>query len=83
MVDLEEMQSHANQNVRCEEREPLREGIDPRKMRLISSSWGVSWDKIYEILFPGAPIPSPRTCYITEHCRNQAESSQILTHSAT
>ena len=54
------MASHANAEERCEQREPQAlEGVDQDKMRLITDTWGVSWEGIYEILFPGAPIPSP------------------------
>ena len=28
-------------------------------MRVIISTWGISWEGIYEILFPGASVPSP------------------------
>ena len=55
-----DMVLHANSEIRCERREPqAQEGADQEKMRLITETWGVSWEKIYEILFPGAPIPSP------------------------
>lgn len=50
--------AHANDDVRCEKREPPHEDIDQAKMELIDSIWGASWEDIYEILFPGAPIPS-------------------------
>ena len=54
------MSVHANLEERCEQQEPkIVEGIDKDKMRLITETWGVSWEGIYEILFPGAPIPSP------------------------
>lgn len=54
------MALHANAEERCERREPqVSEGVDQDKMRLITEKWGVSWEGIYEILFPGAPIPSP------------------------
>ncbi|KAL9134542.1 MAG: hypothetical protein Q9175_004270 [Cornicularia normoerica] len=55
-----EMSLHANAEERCERREPqVAEGVDQDKMRLITETWGVSWEGIYEILFPGAPIPTP------------------------
>lgn len=54
------MSAHANLEERCEQQEPqMIEGVDNDKIRLITDTWGVSWDGIYEILFPGAPIPSP------------------------
>lgn len=67
------MVSHANTEERCEQREHgAPDGVDQDKMRLITESWGVSWEGIYEILFPGAPVPSPCK-YIREgaqeHCQ--------------
>lgn len=55
-----EMALHLNTEERCRQQEPqILEGVDEEKMRLITETWGVSWEGIYEILFPGAPIPSP------------------------
>ncbi|KAM0798476.1 hypothetical protein BDR22DRAFT_374189 [Usnea florida] len=55
-----EMSVHVNAEERCEQREPqIIDGVDEDKMRLITNTWGASWEDIYEILFPGAPIPSP------------------------
>lgn len=51
--------AHANDDIRCEKQEPPPEDINQAKMELIDSSWGASWEEIYGILFPGAPIPSP------------------------
>ena len=54
------MSLHLNAEERCRQQEPqIVEGVDEEKMRLITETWGVSWEGIYEILFPGAPIPSP------------------------
>ena len=50
---------HANNEIRCERREPQPEGADQEKLELIFSIRGITWEKIYEVLFPGAPIPSP------------------------
>ena len=49
---------HLNSDVICESRQPQPEGISKEKFDLISIR-GISWEKIYEILFPGAFIPSP------------------------
>lgn len=55
-----EMALHANAEERCERRDPqMLDGVDQDKMRMITETWGVSWEGIYEILFPGAPVPSP------------------------
>lgn len=59
LPDLQTMARHANEETRCERTDPQPEGIDQDRMRLITSSWGATWSKIYEILFPGAPVPSP------------------------
>ena len=69
-----EMSLHLNAKERCKQQEPqIIEGLDEEKMRLITETWGISWEGIYEILFPGAPVPSPceftpkgpwRACYI-------------------
>lgn len=56
---MHEMGLHYNATTRCESREPQPEGIDRDKFDLISSSRGASWENIFEILFPGARIPSP------------------------
>ena len=61
MANRPEMELHANQEIRCERQEPRPEGIDPRKMDLIKNTRGATWETIYEILFPGAPIPNPCT----------------------
>ena len=54
------MAVHANTQERCEQKEPqILEGVDHDRMRRISDTWGVSWEGIYEILFPGAPVPIP------------------------
>ena len=49
---------HAAASTACEVRVGIPEGVDSVKMNRISA-WGVSWEKIYEILFPGREIPSP------------------------
>ena len=57
------MSVHANAEERCEQREPqIIDGVDEDKMRLMTDTWGASWEDIYEILFPGAPVPSPCEC---------------------
>ena len=54
------MSLHLNTEERCRRQEPqVIEGVDEEKMRLITETWGISWEEIYEILFPGAPVPSP------------------------
>lgn len=63
MKSQAEMTLHANAEERCERKEPqIQEGVDQEKMRMITETWGVSWEGIYEILFPGAPIPSACKC---------------------
>ena len=59
MPNLQEMTAHANMDVRCERREPQPEGVDQEKLDHIFSIRGITWIKIYEILFPGAEPPSP------------------------
>ena len=59
MPDLQAMARHANEENRCESADPQPEGIDHEKWSLITSSHGATWTKIYEIIFPGAPVPSP------------------------
>ncbi|KAL8950566.1 MAG: hypothetical protein Q9222_003400 [Ikaeria aurantiellina] len=59
VTDLQALTNHANEEVRCERRDPRPEGISTEKMTLITSKWGATWDQIYSILFPGAPLPSP------------------------
>ena len=49
-----------NADIRCEARPiQIEEGISEEKMLLIQSKRGATWENIYSILFPGAPIPSP------------------------
>lgn len=63
MESQAEMALHANAQQRCEQKDPqVQEGVDHDKMRMITDTRGVSWEGIYEILFPGAPIPSPCKC---------------------
>lgn len=63
MTSQAEMTLHANTEERCEQKEPpTQEGVDHEKMRMITENWGISWEGIYEILFPGAPIPSRCKC---------------------
>ena len=60
-----DMTSHANAEDRCERGDPQAlEGVDNDKMRMIADTWGITWEGIYEILFPGAPIPSPCNSYL-------------------
>ena len=59
MADRQEMVEHANLEPRCDRRIGQPEGVDPEKLDHIFSTRGPTWEKIYEILFPGAPIPSP------------------------
>lgn len=69
MTSQAEMTLHANVEERCERKEPqVQEGVDPDKMRMITETWGISWEEIYEILFPGAPTPSPCR-YNQQHSR--------------
>ena len=65
MSSAQQLTDHLNGEARCERQMPQPEGIDQTKMDLISSKYGVSWGGIYEILFPGAPIPSP--CKLTKY----------------
>lgn len=59
MPNQQELDVHANMEVACERQEAQPEGISQEKSDLIFSVRGITWEKIYEILFPGAPIPSP------------------------
>ncbi|KAG8533974.1 uncharacterized protein KY384_001717 [Bacidia gigantensis] len=59
MDNTQELTEHLNEETRCQKQMPEPEGIDQTKMSLIKSKHGVSWESIYEILFPGARIPSP------------------------
>ncbi|KAL2040510.1 hypothetical protein N7G274_006489 [Stereocaulon virgatum] len=59
MANEHEMSVHANEYRRCDRRDPQMEGISRDKLDLIESSWGASWEKMFEIIFPGAPVPSP------------------------
>ena len=59
MIDIQALTNHVNDQIRCETHDPQPEGINRDKMKLITSKRGASWENIYEILFPGAPIPSP------------------------
>lgn len=61
MENEEEMGRHVNAELRCEPGSPRpEEGMSQDKMKLINSKWGVNWEGIFKILFPGAPVPSPR-----------------------
>ena len=60
MQNTEEMSRHVNADLRCEASPTqLEEGISQEKMLLINSKWGATWEEIFEVLFPGAPVPSP------------------------
>ena len=49
-----------NADIRCEARPiQIEEGISEEKMLLIQSKRGATWENIFSILFPGAPVPSP------------------------
>ena len=51
---------HVNADPRCEARPPqIEDGISEEKMLLINSKRGATWEDVFGILFPGAPIPSP------------------------
>ena len=54
----EDLRAHLLEEMRCQERVFVADGIHPEKLKLILKERGVSWEKIYETLFPGAPIPS-------------------------
>lgn len=59
MNTLAEMGTHLKAVERCEERpQQLADGIDQDKMRFIHEKRGISWQGIYEIIFPGAPVPT-------------------------
>ena len=60
MENMEEMTLHVNADRRCDAGPTqLEEGISQEKMLLIKSKWGATWEDIFKILFPGAPVPSP------------------------
>ena len=65
MLNPQELTRHLNEEIRCESQGMQPEGIDQAKMDLISSSWGATWENIFEIIFPGAPIPDPCMCQAT------------------
>ena len=49
-----------NADPRCEARPThIEEGISEEKMLLINSKRGATWEDVFGILFPGAPVPSP------------------------
>ena len=70
LPSVQELSRHTNEEQRCQQREPQQEGIDQDKMDLIESHWGARWGKIYEIIFPGAPVPDP--------CKSLILSGQCL-----
>lgn len=74
MPSLQEMGEHANVEPRCDRRIGQPEGVDQEKLDHIFSTRGPTWEKIYEILFPGALIPSP--------CKPQCSISAIFTDRA-
>ena len=53
------LQEHLRVNPPCDIRETQHEGIPDDKWKLIESKWGAGWETIYQILFPGAPVPNP------------------------
>ncbi|KAG8533971.1 uncharacterized protein KY384_001714 [Bacidia gigantensis] len=57
MKNTQQLLEHVQER-NCEWQLPEPEGIDQEKMNLISR-YGTSWEKMYEILFPGAPVPGP------------------------
>ena len=59
MKSSSELHAHLNAETRCEQQFAQPEGIDQTKMDHILSQWGATWEGIFEILFPGAQIPSP------------------------
>lgn len=71
MPSLHEMGEHASVEPRCDRRIGQPEGVDQEKLDHIFSTRGPTWEKIYEILFPGARIPSP--------CKPQCSMSAIFT----
>ena len=58
MANAQATMAHSNDDVRCDRHEPQPQGLIQPKMELISSKRGATWDAIFEILFPGAPVPS-------------------------
>ena len=59
MPNLRELDGQANVEIKCERREAEPEGVDQENSKDIFSTRGATWENTYEILFPGAPIPSP------------------------
>ena len=59
MPSVRALSVHSAEKERCLKRDRQQEGIDQYKMDLIESHWGATWEKIYEIIFPGAPMPTP------------------------
>ncbi|KAG8533891.1 uncharacterized protein KY384_001632 [Bacidia gigantensis] len=57
MGSSDELTTHASAAEACQVQIPQPEGVDAVKMNQIGS-WGVSWEKIFEIIFPGCPIPN-------------------------
>jgi hypothetical protein len=57
--------AHLKEEIRCPKLDqPPVEGIPQQRWDMIKSRWVASWSNIFEIIFPGAPIPSPCTCAI-------------------
>ena len=59
MPSSQKLVDHLNERKRCLTEIPRPEGIDQSKMDRILGKWGVTWEGIYEIIFPGAPVPIP------------------------
>lgn len=66
MFDQARLEEHLSGEARCEARDcrPVDmnpDGMNRDKMSLIRKH-GASWEYIYNVLFPGASIPSPCMC---------------------
>ena len=57
--DLPALSKHLGEDNRCPENEVQVEGVDNTKWQLISV-YGITWEKIYEIIWPG--VPAPESC---------------------
>lgn len=68
MKTQSELEKHLNADIMCESREAQREGIDDDKWRLIGGTYGITWEGIYEIIWPGAPVPSPCKLHRSRDC---------------
>ena len=64
MSSMQDLSTHTAEEERCPQHARQQESIDQHKMDLIESHWGARWEKIYQIIFPSLPIPSPCKYYV-------------------